>query len=123
METATAIRDAYGGMHDWRVRIRHADNPGEDDAADGWCRVEWRYRLACIEVRRDLPPEREREVIAHELAHVFLASIDAAIDRISELVPPRHHEHVQGLYLDALEPVCEQLSRAVLALLPPEPTS
>ena len=115
---ASVIRDAYGGMHEWQVWIYEADAPGENDEADGHIITESRYRKAHITIRRGLTVEREREVLAHELAHALLSPIDVAVERITELLRPRYHAHAGELYTDALEPLCERLSRAVLALIP-----
>jgi signal transduction histidine kinase len=115
---ATVLRDAYGGMHEWSVWLQQDDNPGGNDDADGHVVMEGRYRKAHITIRRGLDAEREREVIAHELAHVLLNPLDMVVDQISTLMPKRDRRHLQTLYVDALEPICERLSRAVLDLIP-----
>ena len=114
------IRSAYGDLAEWRCWLRVADDPGGNEGADGMASQEPRYRKATITIRRGLSEQREREVIAHELAHILLGTVDQALNRIIDLVPEHQHEHAQELYSDGIEPVCERLAFAVLNLIPEE---
>jgi len=108
-QVAQEVRDAYGGMHAWQVWFY--EDPGL--GFDGQTQLEARYRRARITIRPGLLAEEERRTIAHELAHVLLADIDTAVQRIIGLLKPQLADHAQDLFVDALEPVCEQLATII----------
>ena len=117
---ASVLRDAYGGLHDWRIWLYESDIPGHCDKAEGFTVLEPRYRKATITIKRNLKEVREREVVAHELAHVLFSSMDQAVDRITDLMTEREKIHAGELYSDVLEPLCEKISTAFLELIPEE---
>lgn len=116
--TFDEVRDLLGIDRGWRLWLREADHPGNNENADGQCELETRYLKATITIRRGLSAEREREVLLHELMHVALAPLDLANDRILELVPEAFREHATELYVDAEEQVIERVTRALQRVKP-----
>lgn len=102
------------GLSDWTIRLQLVTFKRPFQSGD--IKVDPVHKTALL-LLSDTPFRNEEETIVHELVHVVLWPLDTAAMDLVEVVGPEHspaREFARSAVFRALEPVAEQLTRALL---------
>ena len=105
-------------LKQWTVKV--SDDLPPDDS---WADVEASSNLweATIRVSNDLfkeKPEKQRQILAHELMHLHYASVERVVDTLEHTLGSQAHEIVEKIWDVETERAADAISCVVDKLLP-----
>lgn len=105
-------------LKQWTVKV--SDDLPPDDA---WADVEASTNLweATIRISNDLfkeKPEKQRQVLAHELMHLHYASVERAVETLEHVLGNQAYEILEKLWDTETERAADAVSCVVAVILP-----
>jgi hypothetical protein len=100
LREAAEIRDLFG-LHEWEITVKALDCIDDNPTIGGQCTHLEKYRIATIEISRDMldSPQR-REVLMHEFLHIALSHYDSAARNATDLIDGKRHRILAEHMLD-----------------------
>ena len=106
------------GLARWRVTL--SDEPADADAHAQISPQDQSYdaELALDPAFLDLPLERQRELLTHELLHLAFAHVDTVVEHLEPVMGTAAWAVFSPHYTDASERAIDELARAIARSLP-----
>lgn len=106
------------GLRRWRVTL--SEEPADADAHAQISPHDQSYDadLSLDPDFLDLPLERQRELLTHELLHLAFAHVDTAVEHLEPVIGTAAWSVFSPHYSDAFERAIDELARAIAPSLP-----
>jgi hypothetical protein len=106
------------GLAHWRVTLSRA--PADDDAHAQIIPQTQSYDAElCLDSGfAKLSPERQRELLTHELLHIAFAHVDAVVERLEPVIGTAAWAIFEPAYTDAAERAIDEIARVIAPSLP-----
>jgi len=105
-------------IQDWEITV---SREAADITAHADIEVHDQRRTADLRIARDFftqSPERQRLILAHELAHIISARLDRIIENLEEPLGKIGYALLEPNFIDATERMVEHFARLIARELP-----
>lgn len=105
-------------LQDWEITV---SREAADITAHADIEVHDQRRTADLRIARDFfaqSPERQRLILAHELAHIISARLDRVIENLEEPLGKIGYALLEPNFIDATERMVEHFARLIARELP-----
>lgn len=118
---AADVRDLLG-LQAWEIVIKVVDEIDGEPETGGLCTANEPYFIAEILLRRNLPADKVRETVMHEMLHIAMSTYDLAADYVKDMVPFKHQSNAARILTNAKERVVSALAKALVKGIKPPAT-